>query len=88
MPRVFRQSGHVVCYSPTWVVFLPNILVDAKHGLMWTLQLRLKRYGIHAFRSIVGDPDSDFTKKNFSRDPTYEVSFTTGYLLNYLIVKI
>jgi hypothetical protein len=41
---VFRQSGHVVCYSPTWVVFLPNILVDAKHGLMWTLQLKLKRY--------------------------------------------
>jgi hypothetical protein len=38
-----RQSGHVVCYAPTWVVFLPNILVDAKRGLMWTVHLKLKR---------------------------------------------
>jgi len=28
-------------YSPSWVVFLPNILVDARNGLMWTLNLKL-----------------------------------------------
>jgi len=30
-----------VPYSPSWVVFLPNILVDARNGLMWTLNLKL-----------------------------------------------
>jgi len=30
-------------YSPSWVVFLPNILVDARYGCMWTTQLRLSK---------------------------------------------
>jgi len=30
-------------YAPSWVIFLPNILVDARHGDMWSLGLRLRR---------------------------------------------
>ena len=29
-------------YSPKWVFFPPNIVVDAQHGVMWQLQLNLK----------------------------------------------
>ena len=29
-------------YSPKWVFFPPNIIVDAQHGVMWQLQLNLK----------------------------------------------
>jgi len=35
------KEGVQVPYSPAWVVFLPNILVDARNGLMWTLNLKL-----------------------------------------------
>lgn len=29
-------------YSPKWVFFPPNIIVDAQHGVMWQLQLNLR----------------------------------------------
>ncbi len=29
-------------YSPNWVVFQPNIVIDAKLGCMWTVQLKLE----------------------------------------------
>eukprot|EP00092_Neocalanus_flemingeri_P012398 GFUD01013366.1.p1 GENE.GFUD01013366.1~~GFUD01013366.1.p1 ORF type:complete len:648 (+),score=195.80 GFUD01013366.1:551-2494(+) len=35
------NEGTPVPYSPAWVVFLPNILVDARKGHMWTLNLKL-----------------------------------------------
>jgi len=35
------NEGTPVPYSPAWVVFLPNILVDARNGHMWTLNLKL-----------------------------------------------
>ncbi|XP_023338353.1 uncharacterized protein C18orf8 [Eurytemora carolleeae] len=30
-------------YPPSWVLFRPNILIDARNGRMWTLNLKLKR---------------------------------------------
>lgn len=38
---VITNEGSPVPYSPAWVVFLPNILVDARNGFMWTLNLKL-----------------------------------------------
>lgn len=29
-------------YSPKWVFFPPNIIIDAQHGVMWQLKLNLK----------------------------------------------
>ncbi len=29
-------------YSPNWVTFMPNVVIDAKEGLMWKLKLRLE----------------------------------------------
>lgn len=36
-----------VPYSPSWVVFLPNILVDARNGHMWTINLKLGSVTAH-----------------------------------------
>jgi len=36
-------GGNNVEYSPTWVVFLPNIIVDARQGQMFTVNLKLKK---------------------------------------------
>jgi len=39
-----QDSGHSqpLPYSPSWVVFRPNVLVDARTGHMWRLLLRLE----------------------------------------------
>jgi len=39
-----QDSGHSqpLPYSPSWVVFRPNVLVDARTGHMWRLVLRLE----------------------------------------------
>ena len=42
-------SSTITCYSPNWVTFIPDIVIDAKQGLMWKIQLKLdsrlcKRY--------------------------------------------
>jgi len=39
-----QDSGHSqpLPYSPSWVVFRPNVLVDARTGHMWRLMLRLE----------------------------------------------
>lgn len=31
----------ITCYSPNWVTFIPDIVIDAKQGLMWRIQLKL-----------------------------------------------
>eukprot|EP00088_Acartia_fossae_P064036 TRINITY_DN7861_c0_g1_i12.p1 TRINITY_DN7861_c0_g1~~TRINITY_DN7861_c0_g1_i12.p1 ORF type:complete len:650 (-),score=126.11 TRINITY_DN7861_c0_g1_i12:492-2441(-) len=36
-------GGNSVDYSPTWVVFLPNIIVDARNGQLFTVGMKLKR---------------------------------------------
>jgi len=40
LTTISTDSGPVP-YSPSWVVFLPNTLVDARNGLMWTVNLKL-----------------------------------------------
>lgn len=40
-PSSISNEGTPVPYSPAWVVFLPNILVDARNGRMWTVDLKL-----------------------------------------------
>ena len=35
------SNSTVVCYSPNWVTFVPDIIIDAKQGLMWKVQLKL-----------------------------------------------
>jgi len=35
------DSSSRPAYAPSWVIFLPNILVDARYGFMWTVQLKL-----------------------------------------------
>jgi len=37
------EKGCCMPYSPTWLLFLPNILLDARNGELWTLGLKLKR---------------------------------------------
>jgi hypothetical protein len=36
-------GGNDMSYSPTWVVFLPNIIVDARNGQLLTVSLKIKR---------------------------------------------
>lgn len=38
--EIFCSSDHRL-YSPNWVVFYPNVIIDAKMGLLWRLQLNL-----------------------------------------------
>jgi len=35
------HDGAQVAYSANWVIFLPNILVDARNGKMWAVNLKL-----------------------------------------------
>ena len=37
-------GGNDISYSPTWVVFQPNIIVDARNGQLFTVNLKVKRY--------------------------------------------
>ncbi|KAK3885296.1 hypothetical protein Pcinc_010463 [Petrolisthes cinctipes] len=43
VPSASSQPISVPCelYAPTWVVFQPDIVIDARLGCMWHLQLRL-----------------------------------------------
>ena len=34
-------SSTISCYSPNWVTFIPDIVIDAKQGLMWRIQIKL-----------------------------------------------
>jgi len=36
-------GGSDVSYNPTWVVFLPNIIVDARNGQLFTVGVKIKR---------------------------------------------
>lgn len=36
-------GGNDISYSPTWVVFLPNIIVDARNGQLLTVGVKIKR---------------------------------------------
>jgi len=36
-------GGNDMSYSPTWVVFQPNIIVDARNGQLFTVNLKVKR---------------------------------------------
>ena len=31
----------LMSYSPNWVTFVPDIIIDAKQGRMWKVQLKL-----------------------------------------------
>ena len=51
------SDSTITCYSPNWVTFIPDIIIDAKQGLMWKVQLKLdssfcKRY-MHLNKIIV-----------------------------------
>ena len=35
------SGSTITCYSPNWVTFIPDIVIDAKQGLMWKIQLKL-----------------------------------------------
>jgi len=35
------SPGATSPYAPSWVIFLPNILVDARYGFMWNVKLKL-----------------------------------------------
>ena len=35
------SSSTISCYSPNWVTFIPDIVIDAKQGLMWRIQIKL-----------------------------------------------
>lgn len=41
---VHTEPTHINCelYSPNWVVFQPNIIIDAKLGCLWTIELKLE----------------------------------------------
>ncbi|KAK3926901.1 Regulator of MON1-CCZ1 complex [Frankliniella fusca] len=41
---VHTEPTHINCelYSPNWVVFQPNIIIDAKLGCLWTIELNLQ----------------------------------------------
>ena len=36
-----ESNSGMMCYSPTWVTFVPDIIIDAKQGRMWKVQLKL-----------------------------------------------
>ena len=51
------SDSTITCYSPNWVTFIPDIIIDAKQGLMWKVQLKLdssfcKRY-VHLNKMVV-----------------------------------
>ena len=51
------SDSTITCYSPNWVTFIPDIIIDAKQGLMWKVQLKLdsnfcKRY-VHLNKIII-----------------------------------
>ena len=35
------SNSGLMCYSPNWVTFVPDIIIDAKQGRMWKVQLKL-----------------------------------------------
>ena len=39
--NTIETNSKIFCYSPNWVTFLPDIIIDAKQGLMWKVQLKL-----------------------------------------------
>lgn len=42
--QMLVEPAHINCelYSPNWVVFQPNIVIDAKLGCLWYINLRLE----------------------------------------------
>ena len=36
-----ESNSGMMCYSPNWVTFVPDIIIDAKQGRMWKVQLKL-----------------------------------------------
>nr|CAD7398869.1 unnamed protein product [Timema poppensis] len=42
--QVLQEPAEINCelYSPNWVVFQPNIIIDAKLGCLWYVELNLK----------------------------------------------
>ncbi|XP_063227764.1 regulator of MON1-CCZ1 complex isoform X2 [Bacillus rossius redtenbacheri] len=42
--QVLSEPAYISCelYSPNWVVFQPNIVIDAKLGCLWYVELNLK----------------------------------------------
>ena len=36
-----ESNSTIFCYSANWVTFVPDIIIDAKQGLMWKVQLKL-----------------------------------------------
>ena len=40
-PTCITSNGRPVTYSPNWVLFLPNVLVDARNGKMMSVNMKL-----------------------------------------------
>ena len=36
-----ESNSTIICYSANWVTFVPDIIIDAKQGLMWKVQVKL-----------------------------------------------
>ena len=36
-----ETNAGLMCYSPNWVTFVPDIIIDAKQGRMWKVELKL-----------------------------------------------
>ena len=53
-------------YSPTWVVFQPNIIVDARNGQLFTVNLKVKRYAFMQNMWLRGDVLHDENKANIN----------------------
>lgn len=41
VPITSPDASSRPAYATSWVIFLPNILVDARYGFMWSVQLKL-----------------------------------------------
>ena len=49
---ICSHDGSSITYSPNWVVFLPNILVDARNGKMWSVNMKLVTNNLPAVTSL------------------------------------
>ena len=54
--QLTSPDGAAVSYSPNWVVFLPNILVDARNGKMMAVTMKVSCVNLPDIKDL-GDPE-------------------------------
>lgn len=53
--NIENENDHVEMYSMNWIMFLPNVIIDAKLGYFWYVELNLKNGDLKPFHEFNND---------------------------------